>query len=197
MQNKEEKWRWTDGTPWNFTNWAEGEPTTDQRDFFYYNRNMARFIVVEIFSSQFHDGEWNDVLREEKKNALCQKDMGKGNKYKQILFFCIAVSHFDMFSFIDSVVNIQPSLTTVSLEDKKNEYKALMDFLRLGDPLLQELANPSSPPPTPAQDNEEPANRGPQQSDDVSADSGVSNNANMKTWLLITLGILFHICSNK
>ena len=98
-----------------------------------------------------------------------------------------------MFSFIDSVVEIQPSLTTVSLEDKKNEYKALMDFLRLGDPLLQELANPSSPPPTPTQDNEEPDNRGPQQFDDNSADSGVANNANMKTWFLITLGILFHI----
>ena len=98
-----------------------------------------------------------------------------------------------MFSFIDSVVDIQPSLTTVSMEDKKNEYKALMDFLRLGDPLLQELANPSSPPPTPTQDTEEAANRGPQQSDDVSADSGVANNANMKTWFLITLGILFHI----
>ena len=96
-----------------------------------------------------------------------------------------------MFSFIDSVVDIQPSLTTVSIEDKKNEYKALMDFLRLGDPLLQELANPSSPPPT--ENVGEPANRGPQQSDDVSADSGVANNANMKTWFLITLGILFHI----
>ena len=107
--------------------------------------------------------------------------------------FFTVVSHFDMFSFIDSVVDIQPSLTTVSLEDKKNEYKALMEFLRLGDPLLQELANPSSPPPTPAQDNDESANRGPQQSDDVSADSGAANNANMKTWLLITLGILFHI----
>ena len=94
-----------------------------------------------------------------------------------------------MFSFIDSVVDIQPSLTTVSMEDKKNEYKALMDFLRLGDPLL----HPSSPPPTPPQDNEAAANRGPQQSDDVSADSGVANNANMKTWFLITLGILFHI----
>ena len=195
MQKKEEKWRWTDETPWNFTNWAEGEPTTDQRDFFYYNRNMARFIVVEIFSSQFHDGEWNDVLREEKKNALCQKDMGKGNKYYTTVFLYCSFTFYVkyMFSFIDPVVDIQPSLTTVSIEDKKNEYKALMDFLRLGDPLLQELANPSSPPPTPTQDNGEPANRGPQQFDDNSADSGGSNNANMKTWFLITLGILFHI----
>ena len=66
-------------------------------------------------------------------------------------------------------------------------------LVRLGDPLLQELANPSSPPPTQTENVGESENRGPQQSDDVSADSGAANNANMRTWFLITLGILFHI----
>ena len=42
-------WRWSDGTQWEFTNWAGGEP----------NNAGGREDRVQMYGQ--HDGKWNDI----------------------------------------------------------------------------------------------------------------------------------------
>lgn len=46
---REGKWTWVDGTPVNYTNWANGEPNNEGA-----NENYAEFYW------KFNDGKWND-----------------------------------------------------------------------------------------------------------------------------------------
>ena len=66
------KWQWTDGTVWNYENWAENEPSEGGYDL------LSRFVTVEINApgDWAADGEWNDVGANDIKHAMCQREAG-------------------------------------------------------------------------------------------------------------------------
>ena len=59
-------WGWTDGSPWNFTNWSPGEPNDDGGNENFVEINFPYGPTV---------GQWNDDPDEKfAKGALCQYD---------------------------------------------------------------------------------------------------------------------------
>ena len=62
--DQEGTWAWSDGTPWDFQNWASGEPgnhnnVTDQ-DYLYINYQSA--------------GLWDDAGTEFRTGFICQQE---------------------------------------------------------------------------------------------------------------------------
>ena len=59
-------WKWTDGTPWNFENWAPGQPNN--------------YLGPQMFGAiNFNGGvgPWNDDESSDPQPFFCQYDLGK------------------------------------------------------------------------------------------------------------------------
>uniref|UniRef100_A0A8C6TD72 C-type lectin domain-containing protein n=1 Tax=Neogobius melanostomus TaxID=47308 RepID=A0A8C6TD72_9GOBI len=62
--DQEGEWMWTDGSPWDYTNWADGEP----------NNLGGNEDSLEIYAHGSADTLWNDNLSSRKKGYICAKD---------------------------------------------------------------------------------------------------------------------------
>lgn len=56
----DDTWTWTDGTPWDYDNWAKKEP----------NNNKGKEDVAVI--KERDDNQWNDIQSKTKCEFLCK-----------------------------------------------------------------------------------------------------------------------------
>ena len=63
-----DNWMWSDGTAWDYTNWAAGTPNDDEG--------------VEDCARMFEDndlGQWNDRVCKDKRTFVCKKGKNTSN----------------------------------------------------------------------------------------------------------------------
>ena len=76
-------WKWTDGTPWNFENWAPGQPNN--------------YLGPQMFGAiNFNGGvgPWNDDESSDPQPFFCQYDLSKCKQKK--LFWVKENSYFQV-----------------------------------------------------------------------------------------------------
>ena len=66
---KHSNWVWSDGTPWDFRNWALGEPNDSDR-----NQDCLRTWAFGHLPSSEHD-KWDDFGCNEMETFVCKKGM--------------------------------------------------------------------------------------------------------------------------
>ena len=59
FQNENSTWMWSDGTPWQYNNWYEGQPNN--------GGGVQTHVAFNIDSS----GYWNDEYKEEENGLIC------------------------------------------------------------------------------------------------------------------------------
>ena len=72
-RDKEGAWRWTDGRPWNYTNWPPGEPS---------RLNVIR--QEDCVSVFLKDGTWNDNVCEpyvDNLESVCSQPLCSGTYF--------------------------------------------------------------------------------------------------------------------
>ena len=80
-----DNWMWSDGTAWDYTNWAAGTPNDAGS-----NEDCARMFENNVL------GQWKDIVCSDKRTFVCKKGKSTPNiiNYEkfQILTLHLAVS---------------------------------------------------------------------------------------------------------